>query len=218
LVATATFGQQADSAAVQVAVKAVAIFVGVVSISALQAFAFVRLMFQTVGTVVAASNVAVTALSIDTAVLVVITAISRFLITVGVVTATFTVAFVVAQKTQRTQRQIPAVGKSDAIAVNLCLVVAFCAFCAVALAEAVFAVVDFSARRFVVVGAEVGAQTAVGIAASELGAGLTFKARASTIACRINVGAAIAVVSKALALSDAASIGIELVSVGARAA
>lgn len=218
MAATATFGQQADSTAVQVAVKAVAIFVGVVTIRALQAFACVRLVFQTVGTVVAASNVAVTALSINTAVLEVVAAISRFIITVRVVAAAFAVAFVVTQKAQRAQTQIPAVGKSDAIAVNLCLVETLCAFRAVALAEAVFAVVDFGARRFVIVDAEVGAQSAVGIAASELGARLAFKARASTVACRINVGTAIAVVSEALAFGDAASLRIKKVSIGTRAA
>lgn len=218
LTATATFGQQADSTAVQVAVKAVAIFVGVVTIRALQAFACVRLVFQTVGTMVAASNVAVTALSSATAVLEVVAAISRFIITVGVVAAAFAVAFVVTQKAQRAQIQIPALGKFDAIAVNLCLVVTLCAFRAVALAEAVFAVVDFGARRFVIVEAEVGAQSAVGIAASELGARLAFKARASTVACRINVGTAIAVVSEALALGDAASLRIKKVSIGTRAA
>lgn len=167
----------------------------------------------------APSNTAITAGTIDTAILVISAAISRLLITVGVVAAAIAVAFVVVEQGQRAQVSVPAVGESDAIAVVFLLVVARRAFHAVVLTETVLAVGKVLARLAGVVSAMISAQTAVGVAATKLSTALIFEAGAAAVVSVLGVTTAVADVSKTLTGDQAASlIDVERVAISAQRA
>lgn len=209
-------GHEAHGAAVQVAIVAHTIVVNVVTVSALQAFTFIRLVLQAVRTVQASSDVAVTAHTVNATVLVVVAAISGLFVAIGIVTAAVAVAFIVVEEGDSAEVRVPTLGKCDTVSVVLLLEVAISAFHAVILAKTVFAVVEIRAGLAGVVGAMVGAHATVRVAATEFRAAFVFEAGATVVVGVFRVAAAVANVGKTLAGNEARTlVDVEGVTISA---
>lgn len=209
--------KQAGGAAVQIAVDAVAVVVLVVPGGALEAGS----VFVTVavGTVSAASEHAAFASTVGGAVFASVATIRGVFLALGIVTTAATVALVVLQHVNGAEVGVPAVGQGNAFAMVVGLVVAGLALHAVSLLVAVLAVVEVSAGLIVVGGAKVRAQSAIGVAATQLGSVLTLKAGATIVVSGIRVVAAITDVGEAVSGGEALeSVNVVRVAVGASAA